>query len=151
MLFFGRRKGERRSDKTQSRGTDQRKNTERRSSVPRRKHERNKVKGAVFAQIEGLPGKVGQMIDVSMGGAAFHYIDIGKWPDSSFLLKIFAKSDNFHLDSLYFITITDLEADHELAFSSIPTRRRGGQFADLSPNQISKLEYFLINHTSGIT
>ena len=47
-------------------------------------------------------------------------------------------------------TISDLEANKEFTFSITPIRRRGGQFDDLSKNQIYQLEYFIMHHTIGI-
>ena len=150
MLFFGRRKEERRSTETLSRGADRRSCKDRRTGPPRRKRERYKAKEGIFVEIKDSVVKMGQILDVSKGGLAFHYIDIGKRPKKSFELEILVKNNGFHLEDLQLKTITDLAADSEFSFSYIPLRRRGGQFNNLSQHQIFKLEYFIMHHTLGI-
>ena len=149
MLFFGRRKGERRSGEILSINADRRSYRDRRMGVTRRKHERYKAKDGIFAEIKGSVNKIGQVLDISKGGLAFHYIDIGTRPQKSFELEISAKDNGFYLEELRLKTITDL-ASKESAFSITPTRRLGGQFVELSQNHIDQLEYFIMHHTLGL-
>jgi hypothetical protein len=149
MLFFGRRKGERRSIEILSQGTNRRDHTDRRSGVPRRRHERYKTKDYIFIKIKDSVVKMGQVLDISKSGLAFHYIDIGSRPKKSLEIEISVKNNGFHLDDLQLKNITDLEANKEYTFSYIPTRRLGGQFDDLSQNQIYQIENFITHHTLG--
>ena len=150
MLFFGRRKVERRSNVTILGGTDRRSCTDRRSNIPRRKHERYKAKDDVFVRTKGSVVKIGKFLDVSKGGLSFHYVDVGSRPKNSFDLDIIVRNNGFHLENLSLRTITDLEAKNKFAFSITPMRRLGGQFGLVSQTQISQIEYLIKHHTSGI-
>ena len=121
----------------------------RKKSDVRRNNTRFRVPEGTFAKVKGSANKVGQMIDISKGGLAFRYIDIGERPNRSFELDMIVKNNGFHLGNVPLITTSDLEADKEFAFSSIPMRRSGGQFGELMDSQISQLEYFIQNHTIG--
>jgi hypothetical protein len=47
-----------------------------------------------------------------------------------------------------FETVWDLETDG-MPFSSIKTRQSGLQFGQLTPGQMSQLEYFIDKHTTA--
>jgi hypothetical protein len=114
----------------------------------RRKHKRYPVKNGAFAVLGPPSTKIGQIINISMGGLAFGYI-AGKEPsDTSFELGILLAEDSFHLTKVPFKTVSDQEAK-EVPFSSLTMRRCGVQFGELRPNQMSQLEYFMQNHTIG--
>ena len=165
MLFLDRRKGgDRRSArktgsslKTQqdlekntnieslNTSRDNRTNKERRSSIPRRAQERLKVRDNIFARIKSSVEKVGQIIDISKKGIAFSYVDIGERPDRSFILDMVLEDNALNVENVAFVTKSDFE--NRLPFSSIPMRRRGGQFLNLSQNQSSQIEHFIRNYT----
>jgi hypothetical protein len=150
MRFIGRRKGERRSIEIPSPGTDRRDHTDRRSGVPRRRHERYKAKNNVFVEIKDSVVKMGQVLDISKGGLAFHYLDFGRQPKKSFEIDILVKNNGFHLGNVQFKGITDLKADKEYALSYMPIRRLGGQFNKLSQNQMYQIENLIMHHTLDV-
>ena len=123
--------------------------TERRGWVEQRNQRRFKAEDGTYALLRGPVSKLGQIVDISRGGFAFRYIDIGERPEGSFELDIFLRRDGFSLEKVGFKTVSDFLSNKEFPFSSIRTRRRGGQLVALSEHQISRLEYFIRNHTRG--
>jgi len=86
---------------------------------------------------------------MSREGLAFRYIAGHERPNGALELEILLGDHSFYLDKIPFKTISDCETANEVPFSSIKMRRSGVQFGDLTPNQISQLEYFIQNHTKG--
>lgn len=118
----------------------------------RRKHRRFQVQDTAFVVLRAPSPhstKVGQIIDISRQGLAFRYIaDEGRSNGSS-ELEIVSADHSFYLDKVPFKTISDSKTDKDVPFSSIEMRRSGVQFGDLTPNQISRLEYFIWNHATS--
>jgi hypothetical protein len=75
--------------------------------VERRRHKRFQVPEGAQVSLRLPKTRMGQIIDISMGGLAYRYVD-----------------DGF-------------------------TRRSSVKFGQLTNEQISSLEYFIENHTSG--
>jgi len=99
--------------------------------------------------LRGPLGKLGQVIDISKGGLAFRYIDIGERPGRSLDLDITIKNNGFHLENIRFESLSDIKATKQFPFSSTKMRRRGGKFSQLNHEQLSHLEYFIQNYTTG--
>ena len=114
-----------------------------------RKHKRFRPQDGTYAVLRGPREKLGQVINISQGGLAFRYIDIGERPKRSFELDSSIEENGFILDRLSFETVSDFSASREFPFSSTPIRRRGGEFMALNENQISDLEYFIQNYAVG--
>ena len=121
--------------------------TKRKKIVERRKHKRFQVEDGAFAVLTPHFAKVGQIIDMSMGGLAFSYIAEQEPSNGSFELDIFLTDHSFYLEKVPVKTISDFEIANEVAYSFTTTRRCGVEFGDLTLNQISQLEYFIRNHT----
>jgi hypothetical protein len=103
--------------------------------------------GAVVAFRPGYL-KLGRIIDIGKGGLGFSYIADEELGSLSSQLDIFLAIRNFYLYNIPFVTIWDFETDN-VRFASIRTRRSGLRFAQLAPDQISRLESFIQNHTAG--
>lgn len=119
----------------------------------RRKHKRFRVQNGAFAVFTAFSWpystqKLGQIIDIGMGGLAFSYIASEEAPTGAVELSIFLAENRFHLRNIPFETISDVETN-EVPFSSITMKRSGVQFGELTPNQVSQLKYFISNHTIG--
>jgi hypothetical protein len=91
--------------------------------------------------------KLGQIVDVSKGGLAFLYIDIGGKPKRSFSLEIRLENNGPKLENLPFKALWDLEILDEL--KSTKMRKCGGQFGRLTSSQESQLLNFIQSHTVG--
>ena len=87
-----------------------------------------------------------QMIDISLDGLSFQYIDsalAAKHRPSSELMILLTKP-RFLLDRIPYRTVTDFELANEFSFSSIPIRRRCVEFELMSLDKRSQLEDFIL-------
>ncbi|MCG8565539.1 MAG: PilZ domain-containing protein [Desulfobacterales bacterium] len=95
---------------------------------------------------------LGQIIDISMGGLSFKYIDTGNLEqDTDGLEKeqtVFLSSMGYYVGDLCFKTISDYEVTDAPSFSSMKVRRRHIQFTDLSFKQLFDLDYYLRSNVS---
>jgi len=126
--------------------------TKRKDPSDRRKHRRFQLHDSAFVVFRAPwphSTKVGQIIDISRQGLAFRYIADEGWSNGSSELEIVLANHSFYLDKVPFKTISDSKTDNDVPFSSIEMRRSVVQFGDLTPNQISQLEYFIWNHTTS--
>jgi hypothetical protein len=115
----------------------------------RRKFRRFRVKNPAFVVFNTEPTKLGEIIDISMSGLSFRYmVDSEELVNQSRELDILFGDDDFYLDRLLFVTISDRMTSNGLPFSTMLMRRRGVQFSDLSAPQQSELEYFITHNTS---
>lgn len=117
--------------------------------VEQRRHTRFQVPNGTFVGLGPYDTKVGQVIDLGMGGLAFRYI--GSEDPSNGELDIFLSERDFYLGRIPFRTVSDFEVTGRTASGSMAMRRSGVQFRKLTPNQMSRLEYFIQNHTLGET
>ena len=121
--------------------------------MERREHKRFEVRSGAFAVLSTpesrFTKRVGQIIDISMGGLAFCYIATEEPSNGESELKIITTNNGFHLDRLPSRTVSDFETPDESPFTSISMRRSGLQFGRLTEEQISMLEHFILQHTVG--
>lgn len=123
----------------------------RKRTVERRKNKRYKAVEGAYAAVSPNSHKLGQIIDISMGGLAFKYIDTSndnstetQTPDET----IFLSSMGYYVGDLPFKTISDYEVTNAPSFSSMKVRKRHVQFTDLSFKQLFDLDYYLRNNVS---
>jgi len=123
----------------------------RKRTIERRKHKRYKAVEGAYAAISPNSHKLGQVIDISMGGLSFKYIDtttddadFEQSPEES----IFLSSMGYYVGDLPFKTISDYEITNAPSFSSMKIRKRHVQFTDLSFKQLFDLDYYLRNNVS---
>ena len=123
----------------------------RKRTVERRKNKRYKAVEGAYAAISPNSHKLGQIIDISMGGLAFKYIDTANGDTDSDTQQeesIFLSSMGYYVGDLPFKTIADYELTNAPSFSSMKVRRRHVQFKDLSFKQLFDLDYYLRNNVS---
>ena len=121
----------------------------RKKTVERRKSKRHKVVEGAYAAISPHSNKLGQIIDINMGGLAFKYIytkgdDENKQSPSE--ESIFLSSMGFYVGDLPFKTVSDNEVTDTPSFSAMKVRERHVQFADLSFKQLFDLDHYLKNN-----
>ena len=104
---------------------------------------------AVFRRPWPDASKLGQIIDISMDGLAFRYIARGEQVHGSYQLEIVWGDCSARCENIPFKVISELNTPNEAPLNSIEMRRGRVQFGKLRPDQISKLEYFIQNHTTG--
>ena len=116
--------------------------------VERRKHRRFEVPTGVFVSFRPHDGKLGEIIDISMGGLAFRYLATSEPSNGSYRLKIFLTESDFCLNDVMFETVSDFGTD-QIPFTSVTMRRSGVQFSNMTSRQVSQLERFIDSHAEG--
>ena len=111
----------------------------------RRKDKRFKVKDPVFAILYSSPTRTAQIVDISRGGLALHYVRNEEGSNVIDRLDIFKSDFSFYMDNIKAKTVSDIEVVGEKSDGSKEIRRCGLQFEDLSQGQISQLESFMQN------
>ena len=125
----------------------------RKRTVERRKNKRYKAVEGAYVAVSPYSHKLGQIIDISMGGLAFKYIDTSNddTQNNRFLEEtIFLSSIGYYVGDLPFKTISDYEVTNALSFSSMKVRKRHVRFTDLSFKQLFDLDYYLRNNVSDL-
>jgi hypothetical protein len=114
--------------------------------VERRKHKRFQVPQGAFVTL-GPRGRVlGKIVDISVSGVAFGYID-GKKPSKGVdELDILFMDSGFSLRKVQFETMWNSEVPNEVCYNPEPMRRSGVEFKELESNQASELKCFIENH-----
>jgi len=111
-----------------------------------RKYKRLRAQNGAFVDLRISPIKVGKIVDISRGGLAFRYLDVGEGLKELFELDMYCRLNDFRMEKVPVKTIWDRETRGELSFSA-RTRLRGVQFGKLTQNQFSELERFLLLNT----
>jgi hypothetical protein len=115
--------------------------------VNQRRYARFRVPKDAFAALGPDYIKVGQIINISMGGLVFRYL-YSEVPSNASELDIFLAGRAFYLYKLPFETVWD-SVTNEMPFSSINMKVCGLQFGGLTDEQKSDLRYFIQNHAIG--
>jgi hypothetical protein len=139
-------------------------------SEDRRKHKRFMAVEGAFALIRSAPSKLSQIKDMSRGeiaiavfkskpirmsqiinisrsGLSFRYFPGEQQPNQPGELDILFADMSFYVENLPFKTISDLDVDNELPYSSLKRKLLRVQFGELDSHQISQLDFFIQNCT----
>ncbi len=114
----------------------------------RRKDKRFKARDGAVAVVGGDTYLVGSVIDLSIKGLSFRYIDDGKKKDNASELAIIVTGQGFYLRMIPVSTVYDIKEKSKVSFISIKMRRRGVQFGRLTVFQVALLRYFIQNFTT---
>ncbi len=122
----------------------------RKRTIERRRNKRYKAVDGAYAAISPNSHKLGQIIDISMGGLSFKYIDTSNDNDDNGTPEdaVFLSSMGYYVGDLPFKTVSDYEITNAPSFSSMKVRKRHVQFTDLSFKQLFDLDYYLRNNVS---
>ncbi len=113
----------------------------------RRKKRRYQVKKGAFAAVRPLYEKIGRIINISQGGLAFRYMDIGNQEKGTRELDIFVISDAFRLDRIPAKIISDSDVPEKPSPGSLPLRHCRVEFGELNRDQAVQLDYSIRNYT----
>jgi len=108
----------------------------------RRLHTRFRPKDGTMAVSHHV---LGPIINISMGGLAFRYMNETTNKEVSDILGIFLGSDNILIEELTTKFISDKIVSSGSTFLQISTRQRSIQFIHLTKPQRIKLEDFISN------
>jgi hypothetical protein len=117
--------------------------------VDRRRQERFQVQEGASVGLGPHYNNVGQIIDLSMGGLAFHYAGSKESSRRLWKLDILLTDGNFYLGKVPFGIISDFEITDKEPSDPTTTRRSSVQFGNLTHYQKYLLGYFIENHTIG--
>lgn len=123
----------------------------RKRTKERRKHKRYHVKEGAYAAISPRSYKIGQIVDISMGGLSFKYIDTSAFDDDSdfdYTNKnapetMFLSSMGYYVGDLCFDTVDDYKINNTPSFSNLTIRKRHIKFLDLELKQLFDLDYYI--------
>lgn len=109
----------------------------------RRKHPRESVRYGAYAAISPLENKLGQIVDISMGGLAFEYID--NTPSEQFkggqMVRLGGQGSS--VADLPFRVVEDQSILQYSPFSFLAIRKVRLQFEALAPEQMFLLERYI--------
>jgi hypothetical protein len=124
--------------------------------VDQRKHKRYVVPTGSFVVLGPHGPILGQIIDISMGGVAFRYMNSRKPKDESYL-DIFLTEGDLSLGRVPFKTVSDFEIPNTILYKIVDPipigykamKRVSVQFGELTPDQKSQLEELTQKHSTG--
>jgi hypothetical protein len=120
--------------------------------VERRKFERFQVSDGGVALVTP-PGPystvVGDIMDINMAGLSFRYVSDQTVSEKASELTIASPEHEIYLRNLPIETISDFEMA-KMPFGSMSPRRHSLKFGELTEEQTSHLEHFIMNHTADV-
>ena len=116
--------------------------------LDRREFSRFTVHDGAYVLVKPSDMGVGRLVNIGMSGLAFDYVTDRAPSLEVFELEVFLTDSSFRLIDVSCQCIWDL-AIYEIPTTFLHKRRCGVQFGKLTPTQVSQLEYFIQNHTTG--
>ena len=117
------------------------------ASQERRSHPRFRASKNLFALLKNHAEHVGQVVDISLGGLSFRYIEDEPIPQEEAWIDLFSSRDRIFLHDMPVRTVYDVAVDGDIPFSIVPVRQRSLQFLRIDPNQVRAIEHLLDHHT----
>ena len=100
-----------------------------------------------FAVMRCAPARMGQIVNISMGGLVFQYAQEAQGSAKPSCLDILLADCRYYLDNLNFEMIVDVPAPDESEFDTVKTGLIAVKFKNLTVTQRQQLSHFLKNHT----
>jgi hypothetical protein len=122
--------------------------TSKKEPFERRQEKRFRVKEGALVILKPADTGTGRIIDISMGGLTFEHLSSQRAPFEATELDILLTGSAFSLYDVPCRSIWNLTI-YEKPQASLYKTRYGVQFGELTPGQMSLLEYFIQNHTTG--
>lgn len=120
------------------------------NKLERRKYTRYHTKAGAYATISPGSTKLGQIVDISMIGLSFKYIDAEPDIDQN-KETLFLSSMGYYVGDIEFETISDYEVPEciipEAPPNAMKIRKRHVKFTDLKLKQLFDLDYYIENNT----
>jgi len=96
------------------------------------------IKGKALAYYRTHSPKIGEIIDIGLGGLAFSYIGSAELPNSSFQLEVMFPDRTDYLDELPCSAVSDSEIDTDTQ-QRAGKRRCSVRFGELDERQKAKI------------
>ena len=135
-------------------GDDRRIGSNRRILIERREHKRFQAKDptdvSLWSEYENdITENTGQLLDIGRGGLSLRCTSKPEESIDYSLLEIFLSGSDFNIDEIPIKIISAIEMAGDSRSSELTLKRYGIRFDQLTPEQKTKLDHFLINHTLG--
>lgn len=95
------------------------------------------------------PNIIGQIVDISAGGCELKYIDNNGQLEHEGAMDILMNDQGFYMEQVP-IAMAWQDRPESSALSTIIIRKVGVRFAELSPAQRERIDYFIKNFTLGV-
>lgn len=92
--------------------------------------------------------KIGQIVNISMGGLVFQYAQEAQGSAEPSCLDVLLADCRYYLHNLNFEMVADVLSPGEFEFNSVKTGLISVKFKDLTAVQKKQLNHFLKNHTN---
>lgn len=116
----------------------------------RRRHERIQIENRADAVLFSPMSTKGiQIVDISRGGLAFHYVNGREVSNGLFEIDILWDHVDLKLIKLKVRTISDHHVPNSFLLGVIPLRRCGVEFVGLTEDQMSRIEDFIRKRICG--
>ena len=112
--------------------------------LEQRKHQRFPSREGAFINLRDSSNKLGQIIDISMGGLSYQYVENGI-KHGDYTLDIFLVGPDFRAESLPVHTVYDCEMKTNETPENLKVRRQGVRFKELNGIQFTLLELGLLH------
>jgi len=122
---------------------------DRRNTADRRRKKRYRVREGAYAALVNPDPRLGQIRDISLVGLSFRYIGAEETVSNDSVLKILLVGSGLMMDDLPYYTVSDYELESEYALSSLKIRQAHLAFGELTSQQRSKLDEFILNYSLG--
>ena len=123
--------------------------TNRKERIQQRQQNRFRVQDSAYVALRPSGAEGGRLTNISMSGLMFEYLTDQASSIEATELDILLVDGAFELSHVPCQRIWDLPTYELIPTSPLQKRRCGVQFGELTPDQISQLEYFIENHTTG--
>lgn len=118
------------------------------NSTERRSHKRFMPRETALIQTESNIATSGQLIDISSNGISFWSTASRYSLGNSLRLNIFTTTEEFHLEGLPCILLSNSETWEGPEKNTEKVKRHRVQFKNLTPHQIDQIESFIRNYTT---
>jgi hypothetical protein len=113
-------------------------------AVERRRRKRYRIREGALVFVGRIPAEI---TDISQDGLGLRFPALEKLRGRELSLDIFFSEQGFYLPAVPGTLVSDIEFSSTAAFSSVRVRRFGIRFGDLSPEQASRLQEFILHNT----
>jgi len=115
----------------------------------RRKNRRFKVPPDAFMVIKQPKFKMGQIVDMSVGGLSFCYTEGSIPPIDNLKVDILLADDGYYLDQIPVNVVSDFVIGVNYPFNEKPVKRCSVKFNGLSDAKLEQISTLIPKHTSG--
>ena len=109
----------------------------------RRQNTRIKPAAGAFAAIASDFDRIGNIVDISRGGLAFHYVSTRESWIGAKAIDIFHKDIELFLKGIPIKPVLEMDLAKDNASSSVLVRRMNVEFVDLNQEQAQQLDHLL--------